>query len=155
MSWQVALAMSAGAWILAFSFYRIGIAAAITFTGAAPETPPAYLPPLALALSAILAVGATRMVLNRPLKWADFTDPKDLGPGLGATLVLAGGLFLGAVIGIIVALRTGLIVVPGAPQRIPGPYTEPVLYIALWLLPAGMLRLADWLALRRDQGRSL
>ena len=155
LSWQVALSLSAGAWILAFSFYRIGMAAVITFTGVAPEGPPGFLPPIVRALSASLAVGAARMVLHRPLEWGAFSAPKDPGPGLGATLALAGWLFLGAVIGILVALQTGLLTIPGAAARTPWPYTEPVLYVALWLLPAGVVKGADWLALRRERGRTL
>ena len=153
LSWQVVLAISAGAWILAYSFYRIAMAAMITLTGQAIEAPPAFLPLTVLILAAALAVGAARMILNRPLTWPDFTDAKDLGPGLGTLLALLGGLFLGAVIGILVALSTGLIAFAGAPPRDPGPYTEPLLYLALWLLPAGLMKGADYLALRREQGR--
>lgn len=153
LSWQIVLAMSAGAWILAYSFYRIAMAAIITITGQPVEVPPAFLPLTVLILSAVLAVGATRMVLNRPLTWPDFTDTKDPGPGLGMLLALLAGLFLGAVIGILVALGAGLIAFENASPRDPGPYTEPLLYLALWLLPAGIMKGADYLALRRERAR--
>ena len=86
ISWQMALALSAGAWILAYALFRIGMAAHITLAsdGAGAPPPPAYLPPLVLALSAFMAVGAARAVLRRPLRWEEFSDQKDPGPALGA-----------------------------------------------------------------------
>lgn len=153
LSWPAALALSAGAWMLAYAFFRIGRAALVTYTGQGIEAPPAFLPPLVLLLSAVLAVGAARVVLHRPLDWASFTDAKDPGPALGATIALAAGLFLAGAIGLLMALRTGVLVLPGTQPNNPTPNADIFIYLGVWLLPALLVKGADYLALRREQGR--